>query len=297
MFSMRRRVLEDYTVKKYVICYFDILGYKQMLDKLGDDKYIHYIVCVIDTLKALLDDEVIVPFNYHIFSDNIIIFAPIQKDDFNNTVVISEFVRCISILQRNLMGQYSIFIRGCITLGNLYYDGKFVYGSGLVKAYNLENEKAIYPRIILDEQCVRLCCDNNEILWGFIFNWYVREDVDGCYFLNYLCDLRMIGMNNSKKDENSIQIDAINTSEFIELPDSFCNIDFSGNKEIEQLFDKYFTECSSIGLNYLLLHKVIVERNIAVAKSEKIKKKYIWCKIYHNEVCKANDIPELIINQ
>lgn len=284
----------DYKVSKYVICYFDILGYKQTLQELGDSGYIHYIVCVMDTIKDVLNSNGMIPFEYHIFSDNIIIFVPITEDKYKNTLSISEFIRCISLLQRNLIGQYSIFIRGCILIGDLYYDGNFIFGSGLIKAYSLENEIAIYPRIILDAECVNLCCGEGEMHWDIIEKRYMRKDEDGYFFLDYLSGLKQDEINilNRRID---LQRDPIDTSEYTKLPDPFTKLDFSNNENIQRLFTKYHIGYSLIGLSYLLLHKIIIERNIAIAKNEKIRKKYVWCKNYHNEVCKTNNIPELII--
>lgn len=284
----------DYKINKYVICYFDILGYKQTLQELGDSSYIHYIVCVMDTIKDVLNSDGMIPFEYHIFSDNIIIFVPITEDKYKNTLAISEFIRCISLLQRNLIGQYSIFIRGCILIGDLYYDGNFIFGSGLIKAYSLENEIAIYPRIILDAECINLCCGEGEMLWDIIEKRYVRKDEDGCFFLDYLSGLKQDKINilNRRID---LQRDPIDTSEYTKLSDPFTRIDFSNNENIQRLFAKYHIGYSLIGLSHLLLHKIIIERNIAIAKNEKIRKKYVWCKNYHNEVCKINSIPELII--
>lgn len=286
--------MKNYKVNNCIICYFDILGYKQMLQKLGDDIYIHYIDCVMDAIKTVLQFD---GFKYHIFSDNIIIFVPI-KEKHENMIVISECVKCLSLLQRNLIGQYSVFIRGCITIGNIYSGGDFVFGSGLIKAYTLENEVAVYPRIILDKECIELFDNENELLWEIFRNAYVQKDVDGCFFLNYLFNIKS-SVINMEKGENNFLIDAVDTvdtSKYIELPNPFSNINFSDDKEIQMLLGKYQMEFSRIWLNYLLLHKIIVERNIIIAKDEKIRRKYIWCKDYHNKVCKAYGIPELFIS-
>ena len=81
----------------------------------------------------------------------------------------------------------------------------------------------------------------------------------------------------------------------LNLGDPFSNFDFSNNETVQEFFRKYQMDYSPIWLNYMLSHKIIVERNLAIAEDEKTRKKYIWCKNYHNEICKANDIYELII--
>lgn len=285
----------NYKVNEYIICYFDVLGYTQTLQELGDNNYIHYMVSVMETIKTVLNFGGMVSFEYHIFSDNIIIFVPIKEDKHENVIAISEFIRCISILQQNLIGQYNVFIRGCILIGNLYYDGSFVFGSGLIKAHALEDEIAVYPRIIIDAECANLCRYEGEIIWKILEKTYIRKDADGYFVLDYLCDLKRVEVNKESSHRINSCGNPIDTSEYIKLPDPFSSLDFSDNEKVQKLFSKYQMDYSPIGLNYLLLHKIAVERNIAIAKDEKTRKKYIWCKNYHNEVCKANGISELII--
>ncbi len=286
---------EDYKVEKHAICYFDVLGYKQALQKLGENRYIHYMVCVMDTVETVLKSNDMIPFEYHIFSDNVIVFVPL-KDGLNETITaVSELIKCVSILQRNLIGQYGIFIRGCITLGDLYYDGRFVFGSGLIKAYSMENEIALYPRLVLDEECAKLCHDIGGPVWEITKSTYVRRDVDGYYFVGYLYSLCQNRANNEDECMATLHVDPMDTSEYIHLPDPFSHLDFSSNKRVQCLFKKYRSKSSHTELYYLLLHKINIERNIAIATDEKTIKKYTWCKNYHNQVCNEQGIFELII--
>lgn len=211
----------NYKVNKYIICYFDVLGYKQTLQEIGDNNYIHYIVSVMDTIKTVLNFGGIVSFEYHIFSDNIIIFVPVREDKYENILAISELISGISILQRNLIGQYNVFIRGCILIGNLYYDGSFVFGSGLIKAHALEDKIAVYPRIILDAECANLCYNEGEIIWKTVEKAYIRKDEDGYFVLNYLCDLNRVGVNKEGRHRMNSCDNPIDTSEYIKLPDPF----------------------------------------------------------------------------
>ncbi|MGB0895685.1 MAG: hypothetical protein ACPGU9_06205 [Flavobacteriaceae bacterium] len=44
-----------------------------------------------------------------------------------------------------------IFLRGAIVYGNIYHKDRILFGSGYVKSYLLEEKKAIFPRVIIDE--------------------------------------------------------------------------------------------------------------------------------------------------
>ena len=114
-------------------------------------------------------------FKSMIFSDNILFFAPYDSEtdmlNLSNNIVygLSQF-----------LFQYTksnIFFRGAITAGQLFYDEKlhFVFGTGLIRAYELESNVAIYPRIIIDT-----CLKPSPILVGW------AQDEDGIWYADYL---------------------------------------------------------------------------------------------------------------
>lgn len=71
-----------------------------------------------------------------------------------------------------------VFLRGGMCLGRIHTDSTFVFGPGLVKAYKLERDYAVFPRIVIDRQLVH---DNQDIAKD-----YIRRGDDGAYFLDYL---------------------------------------------------------------------------------------------------------------
>ncbi len=58
-------------------------------------------------------------------------------------------------LQNILLLKYKILIRGAITSGKLYHNNGVLFGEALVNAYNMEKDKACYPRIIYDEALLK----------------------------------------------------------------------------------------------------------------------------------------------
>ena len=74
--------------------------------------------------------------------------------------------------------KYSLLTRGSIVIDNFFIDEKFVYGKALTKAYQLENDIAIYPRIIMDER------DAADLRQSNYIQQYLNKDYDGIYYLN-----------------------------------------------------------------------------------------------------------------
>jgi hypothetical protein len=86
----------------------------------------------------------------------------------------------LSILTSNLM-QFRFLLRGGITRGQLFHDSGLVYGPALIKAYELENELALYPRVILSNE-LSLEWESRGIRRGT--PWI--KDFDGYLFFNFL---------------------------------------------------------------------------------------------------------------
>lgn len=234
---------------------------------------------------------------YHIFSDNVIIFTPLDEDPCVNKMLIDEYVMEIAVLQRNLIGQYGIFVRGSITLGNLYYGGNYVYGSGLSEAYRLENNCAFYPRIIIDDNIVKKFYNSSEIFCDPI-NDFVAVDVDNRMFINYCFGF-----------EKPTQFKLLPNEKWNELYNLLIKnldniIDTSGNKLPTPFFSFEYTDKQNrliynsknkIQIGHLIVHKSLIERRLLDVTDEQVKVKYIWCKNYHNQVCHRYHIPELFI--
>lgn len=183
-------------VKNHIIVWLDILGYKELIKKNKLDnkenelllkvhelmssltKYINYNNKQIDKNLRKTDSNHTISmssFRSLLFSDNILFFAPCSSE-IDKINLYTNLANGIS----SFLFQYpskELYFRGAITEGNLYYDDDlhFVFGSGLVRAYELESSTAIYPRIIIDDKI-----SIPSILVGY------KEDYDGVWFLDYL---------------------------------------------------------------------------------------------------------------
>lgn len=90
-----------------------------------------------------------------------------------------------------------ILLRGGMTIGPVYIgsNGKGpIFGDGMVRAYEIEEEEAVYPRIVIDEEALAAYL-SDETLWrDGAFDTYEARMVrpfigvadDGSYFVDYL---------------------------------------------------------------------------------------------------------------
>lgn len=166
--------------KLYAVAYLDLLGTTEKIK--NDDKgdYFFRIYTIYNMAVSYGNNQALASSPYRkiktkIFSDNIIMAMPLDSSgDTNNLSLLISFV---SVFQNYANVLYSWLVRGGLTVGELFIDDIFVWGTGLLRAYELESQVAFYPRVVVDENVVALFPNN---FVGFC------RDIDGKYFTNFL---------------------------------------------------------------------------------------------------------------
>lgn len=112
-----------------------------------------------------------------------------------------QMYRAIGFLQSRLVHS-GIFVRGGITIGDIYADERVIFGPALVTAYELESKTAKWPIIAIDDVLVsemrkasaahveiRTKSDDNPVgamMMAQQLELFVRRTSEGVYFLDYL---------------------------------------------------------------------------------------------------------------
>lgn len=138
---------------KHIIAYLDFLGVKKRICS-GDTEFINQLKFIYHKAKqncqkvnSCVDNSKLAPIKQQIFSDNIVFAQEIISKD--NVYQVFNFILFVSAyLHQALLAGF--LVRGGITIGDLYIDNTFVSGKALVKAYQLESQIAIYPRVVVD---------------------------------------------------------------------------------------------------------------------------------------------------
>lgn len=180
-------------VTNHIILFLDVMGYKSHIKSFGSDiekqnQYLAKVHTLMEDLSRFItyrneyvDKNLdyynclkLTRFKWITFSDNIMFFAP-YNDDVDAYNLTDNLLYGLS----EFFMQYEwddIFLRGGLTRGKLYFDNDlhFVFGSGLVKAYELEGE-AFAPRIKLDNSL-----NISPIMVG------AEKDENGDWYFDYL---------------------------------------------------------------------------------------------------------------
>lgn len=193
---------EDYS--KRIIVFMDILGFKNLV---ADEKSKDKLFSIMKYLKWIEDS------NYNgilsmddlgreitVFSDSIVI-------SYDANIKGALFYILIDIVHIQLdFANQGVYLRGGITVGELYHKHNIVFGPGMVKAYELESLHAKYPRIILEEDLILFGAENR-------LEFHSIEEELNC-ILNLL----------HEDDDEYFYIDFLNQSQELDNPDDINSI-------------------------------------------------------------------------
>jgi len=174
---------KDFVGENRFIAYLDILGYESHIAKIGVSGLANVLNESIKQSKEMItyfqkaneERSDNYDFDIKVFSDN---FFFCTKKDWFGLALLS------SLVQGGLMLS-GILVRGSICYGEIYFSEDFVCGKGLIDAYKLESEIAIYPRIIIDssyfDSVEKISTSNLDRLQKLS-----RKSGDGYEFLDYM---------------------------------------------------------------------------------------------------------------
>ncbi len=215
-------------LKPSVVAFVDILGYQdivqeaeghgngqQLLEKLHKVLAVsHDFVFPADGImdRILYDKD---RSKARTFTDNIVIGYPISHvpEWRDGSLELDSMIYDLSLFQTE-MTNAGFFVRGAISIGNLYMDETVVYGQGLIDAHLGESQLARDPRIILTESTYELVHKHHDRRGRSITNVSsIFKDVDGQLFLNYLDYRFLIAEQEIGPDYDELQKhkDAIDT--------------------------------------------------------------------------------------
>jgi hypothetical protein len=168
--------------------YLDVLGTRQAMASM-DDKALRQQIELLDALASDLHDPGWEDFFQRMvsFSDNIALSVP-MRDDSGTLLGVGYLMQPVAVFQLG-MALSGRFVRGGIAAGRLYSDYTHVTGPALVKAVELEEDVAVFPRVLLDEDTVMLALLDTRGYgepYKSPWNSQLLADADGRVFVNYL---------------------------------------------------------------------------------------------------------------
>ncbi|MBI5120362.1 MAG: hypothetical protein HZA67_05115 [Rhodospirillales bacterium] len=186
-------------LKKSVVAFIDILGFNDTIKKAsaegkGQELLSHFHMAFREGIhwlgieasnKATRLDHFKNSRAIKLFSDNVVIAYPIRRNGESEFGLIFDDLAWFQMW----MVPRGYFVRGAITVGDIFIDEITAFGDGLLEAYEAEQKVASVPRIILTEKAETL---TNEHLTYYgnpgesPQNQSLLRDADERLFLNYM---------------------------------------------------------------------------------------------------------------
>lgn len=191
---------EDKIMEDRFVAFIDILGFTEIIksieanntkdnqdlkriksilnfmdEETTDPNYSTDLPIYIESEKGLIEKELGDPRLTYV-SDCIIISAEPTLDGFKG---LSRKIHKIT----SDLAYDGIFCRGAITKGKLFHHDKVIFGTSYIKAYRLEDEKAKYPRVIIDPEIIEFF-DLEDGKMPLAPAFY-GKDKDGFYYQRY----------------------------------------------------------------------------------------------------------------
>lgn len=268
--------------ENHIVAFIDILGFKEMvfqsskniekqkiiyealkyLKKLEKDyKWVQKFVEVEEDAQKREEEFFIIENLMRVacFSDSILISVKIKEERFHE--IFSTLIVYIAFIG-NFLLKNGILIRGGITNGELVHtQDSIVYGSGLIKAYELESKTAVYPRIILSKELIgKLNYPLKTKRDRYPYHQYLTRFEDGCLGFHQLIILQVMDslkdglfLEMFKEEEESVLnkvrnviLNGLNNnyenitvfSKYIWLKDEFNDLTIRSGIKKEIIFDR-----------------------------------------------------------
>jgi hypothetical protein len=142
---------DTYSLDFYFVAFLDILGFSNMVrhdcESPGRDTFIKNLFNLYKFTKKI--GATSPHLDIIQFSDSVVFSMPLSKDNF------IYFINVISDYQYNLFKE-NLLCRGGIAFGKHFSSEGFVFSDGLIEAYLLEKQSAIYPRILISRDLLNL---------------------------------------------------------------------------------------------------------------------------------------------
>ena len=145
--TLTAKTMAPVSYERKFVAFYDVLGWRQKIAEAGNDPEMILALKAAVTGWSLLSDTGVQNRGFKTcittFSDNVVISEPVEGPNFHLLLFRLGYMQVLASWS-------GLLIRGAITIGDIVHDESIVFGPALNRAYELESQQAIYPRIILD---------------------------------------------------------------------------------------------------------------------------------------------------
>jgi hypothetical protein len=128
------------------------------------------------------------------FSDSIVRVLPLDSEA-NRRGIGIVFYELLDLVHAQMeLIRHGVFLRGGVASGPVSFTSEQVFGPAMIRAYELESQIAVYPRIIVDPVLIAAITTNSALRKDThdaheemrYVKGLLRRDLDGIWFVDYL---------------------------------------------------------------------------------------------------------------
>jgi len=174
--SVRRTLIKERYSNK-LIAFIDVLAIKDLIEKHSNNDEYEAIKKIRQIRKIVESSTKIVQrteaIDYLQISDSFVFVC--------DPKLVIPLIELLSTIQMRIITESKFLLRGAITIGDAIVEeqGKFIVGPAYIRAYQLQDSDAIYPRIIVDGNVIKAIKRN-------VRSRYLFSDSDRDLFINYV---------------------------------------------------------------------------------------------------------------
>ncbi len=157
------------------VALLDVLGYREYLERDRTTGQFEFKEAMRRALSIFTTVNQ-VEFGYTAISDTIIVTCSSREK-------VVDFLRLLKRIQVSFLKE-GMFLRGAAVYAQHFQSGNLTYSHALARAYEIEQEAAIYPRIMLDRNIIEMFA-TTEKETGLLSSGLVAE-WNGAFFVNIL---------------------------------------------------------------------------------------------------------------
>lgn len=180
---------------KSLVSFIDIMGFKNIVENHSAAK-IFEILDLIEKETMVSSGEIEIGINSFSISD---CFIRTRQTGVNPGIYAPDLQSELLILthiQHTLITK-DLLVRGAIFYGDVYSEGKVIFGPAYQSAYKYESEKAVYPRIIVHDSVLDSYRGYPEKPRDLdfanarseVYNQIRKDSKDGLWFIDYLTNI------------------------------------------------------------------------------------------------------------
>jgi hypothetical protein len=169
-----------------LILFLDFLGFREIVaETVNDGAALERLILALNAIGRIDEDAIAESQQVTQFSDSVVVSYRVDEVSGVFWLLNAMAMAIIDLAGRGYL------LRGAVTVGDLYHDDRHVVGPAMVRAYEMESQQAIVPRVIVDPEVVAVAREHRSDIHtpddeeGYIRS-FIADDDDGRHYFDYV---------------------------------------------------------------------------------------------------------------